>query len=79
MEEFLLKAIAGGVGTGGVLAGVIYFIGRRLLRLEEAFDRLTKMELIRLIASPHVGSELKEVAASLIKDVEVAETRRRKP
>lgn len=80
MEEYLLKSIATAGGIGGLyLVGLMIFIGKRLLRMEEAMDRLTKMELIRLVASPHVGPELKEAAASLIKEVEVAEQRRKRP
>lgn len=78
MDELLLKLIAGG-GTGATLAGLIWFVGRRLLRLEEAFDRLTKMELLRLVASPHVGPDLKDAATEQLKDVETAIQRRLKP
>ena len=78
MDELLIKLIAGG-GTGATLAGLIWFVGRRLLRLEEAFDRLTKMELLRLVASPHIGPDLKMAAAEQINEVEAAQARRKKP
>lgn len=80
MDEYLLKAIATAGGVGSIyFAGVIFFIGRRLLRLEEAQDRLTKMELIRLLASPHVGPDLKTVVSEQLEDVKVAEQRSKKP
>lgn len=80
MEEYILKLIAAGGGTAGAcLAGLIWFVGRRLLRLEEAIDRLTKMELLRLVASPHVGPDLKDAASEQLKEVEAAQVRRRKP
>ncbi len=78
MEEFLLKLVAGG-GTGAVLAGLIWFVGRRLLRLEESIDRLTKMELMRLLVSPHVAPDLKQAVAEQLEDVKKAETRRLGP
>jgi len=79
MEEYILKTIAAVGSTGAILAGLIWFVGRRLLRLEEALDRLTKMELLRLVASPHVGHDLKEAAAIQLEDVKLAEIRRLKP
>lgn len=78
MEEFVLKLVAGG-GTGAVLAGLIYFVGRRLLRLEESIDRLVRMELTRLLASPHVGPDLKQAVAEQLEEVKDAEKRRLQP
>jgi len=77
MEEFLRALATGGV-TGIILGGVIYFIGRRLLGLEEAIDRLVRLDLLRLIASPHVSPEVKDAASDLLEEVKTAESRRDK-
>ncbi len=69
MEEFLKIAASFGA-TGFFLGAVIFFIGRRLLRLEEAVDRLVRMELMRLIASPHVANEVKNQMETQLKEVE---------
>lgn len=79
MEEYLLKAIATIGSTGAILAGLIWFVGRRLLRLEESFDRLTKMELLRLVASPHVAGDVKTAASEMLEEVKIAQVRRQKP
>ncbi len=79
MEEYILKLIAATGSTGAILGGLIWFVGRRLLRLEEAFDRLTKMELLRLVASPHIGPDLKDAATEQLSEIETAMQRRKKP
>lgn len=96
MEEFLLKSIAAGGTTAAILGGVIFFIGRRLLRLEdridsafqrfsdtlnrfsESLDRHSKMELVRLVASPHVSGEVKDSVTSQLKEIERADEGRKK-
>lgn len=78
MEETFLKLAASFGASGVMLAGVIFFIGKRLLRLEEAFDRHTKMELMRLIVSPHVAPDVKNALENQLRDVELAEKRRRR-
>lgn len=45
-------------------------------RMEEAMDRATKADLLRLIASPHVSDAVKDAAADVIKDVDEAKTKR---
>lgn len=44
--------------------------------LEDAFDRATKTNLLRLIASPLVASSVKESAAEILKDVDSASAAR---
>jgi len=68
---------------GVVLFCVIYYIGRRLERLEEStarayrefadsLDRMGRTELIRFIASPHVSADVKEAATDMLKETEAA-------
>lgn len=78
MEDLFLKSLVALGPVGLMLGGVIWFIGRRLLRLEEAMDRLNRGDLLRLIASPHVAPEVKEKVSDLLKEVTTAEDSRRK-
>lgn len=73
MEETFLKLAASFGASGVMLAGTIFFIGRRLLKLEAAFDRHTKMELMRLIASPHVSADVKNQLSEQLREVETAQ------
>ena len=76
MQDFLKIASDLGGIAGLMLAGLIYFVGRRLLRLEEAFDRHTRMELMRLIASPHVSTDVKlQLGSQLTEVVEAQKVR----
>lgn len=63
---------------GLVLAGVLYFIGRRVLRLEEAVDRNTQVIIVLKIADPHIPAEAKSFLAEKLEEVKKAETRRLK-
>ncbi len=72
MEETFLKLAASFGASGVMLAGTIFFIGRRLLKLEAAFDRHTRMELMRLISSPHVSVDVKSQLESQLREVEDA-------
>lgn len=44
----------------------------RVERMEAAMDRLSKVELVRLVASPHVSDPVKETAAAMLEDVKTA-------
>lgn len=78
MQEELLKAVATGGSMGVVLAGVLYFIGRRVLRMEEAVDRNTKVIIVLKISDPHFPVEAKTFLAEQLEEVQKAETRRLK-
>lgn len=79
MEEQLFKAASALGGFAGIACcALIFFIGKRLIGVEQALDRITRMELMRLIASPHVAPELKSELQSQLIEVEAAETRRKK-
>lgn len=70
MEEFLQQ-----LGTGAGVAGVIlgYYLWRlepRLVAIEHAIARQGKIDLLRLAASPHVATELKEAARSIIEEID---------
>lgn len=75
----MLKAATALGGFAGLMCfAIIWFLGRRILWLCEAFDRHTKMELLRLIASPHITKELKDTLALQLQDVEDAQIIRKK-
>lgn len=69
MEEALKPLLTIGGFNGALVILGIFYLGKRLARFEEALNRLTKGELLRLIASPHVTAEVKTEAASQLKDV----------
>lgn len=81
MSEFLKLAADLGGFAGLVCVWIVWFIGSRLEKLEAAFyhlrdswDRHTKMELMRLIVSPHVSQGVKTQLESQLRDVESVET-----
>lgn len=69
MEEYLKPLLTLGGFNGALVIIGIFYLGRRLVRFEDALNRLTKGELLRLIASPHVTAEVKSEAAAQLKDV----------
>lgn len=69
MEEYLKPLLTLGGFNGALVVIGIFYLGKRLIRFEEALNRLTKGELLRLIASPHVAAEIKSEAAAQLKDV----------
>lgn len=72
MDE-ILKMLASGAGTAGViLAYQLLVTAKRLLKIEEAIDRSTRTDLLRLVSSPHVEPEVKEAAAAILKEVDEA-------
>lgn len=80
MEELTLKlasALGGFAGLAFVL--VCHLIGRRLLWLCEALDRMTKKDLLKLVGSHQITVEEKEAATLLLEDIETAKHRRKKP
>lgn len=77
MEDLFLKSLTQLGPIGVMFGGLIWFIGRRLLRLEEAIDRLNRGDLLRLIASPHVTDEVKERVTGLLQEINVAENLRK--
>jgi len=75
--EFLLKAIATAGGVGSIYcAGLIYFIGRRLLWVCEAIDRNTKKDCYMLVSDDSVHPKVREAVTNLIKETEAAEQKR---
>lgn len=68
MDE-LWKFLAGTGVAGAVLAYHLWRLEPRLRAIEEALARQGKIELLRLAASPHVASELKEVARGIIEEI----------
>lgn len=77
MDE-LLKGIASGAGVAGlVLVYHLLVFEKRMRKVEEAIDRANRTDLLRLIASPHVASEIKENAATIMKEIDTAETERK--
>lgn len=77
MEE-LLKGIASGAGVAGVILAYHLLVHARrmdevketLRDLENAVNTSSKADLLRLIASPHVASEVKDAAARVVKEIE---------
>lgn len=72
MEE-LFKLAASGAGFAGLL--VVYYLVRlepRLRALEEAIARQGKIDLLRMAASPLVAPELKEVARTMIQELDAS-------
>lgn len=70
MEE-LFKLAASGAGFAGLL--VIYYLVRlepRFRAVEEAILLQSKVDLLRLAASPLVATELKEAATKMIQDTD---------
>lgn len=78
MEE-ILKMLASSAGTAGIiLAWHLLVVNYRLKKIDEALDRLTRTDLIRLVASPHVGADAKEAAGVILQEVDAAEADRKK-
>lgn len=69
MEEYLKPLLTIGGFNGALVIIGIFYLGKRISRFEDALNRLTKGELLRLIASPHVTAEVKTEAAAQLKDV----------
>lgn len=74
MEESILKAMSAAGGFAGVMCFLIaWFIGRRLLRVESALDRNTRLEAYRLTSSPHVSEEVRKAITEILHETEQAE------
>ena len=69
MEQFI-QSLASGAGVAGVILG--YYLWRlepRLKSMEDTLARQGKIDLLRLIASPHVASELKQEAEKMVAEI----------
>lgn len=69
MDE-LWKFLAGTGVAGAVLAYHLWRLEPRLKSIEEAIVRQSKIDLLRLAASPLVAPELKIVAKGMIEDID---------
>lgn len=78
MTEILEIGSRLGGFAGFACVWIVWFFGTRLDRLEKAFDRHTRMELMRLIVSPHVSPEVKAQLESQLVEVQTVEARRSK-
>jgi hypothetical protein len=69
MEQFV-QSLASGAGVAGVILG--YYLWRlepRLKSMEDTLARQGKIDLLRLIASPHVAPELKAEAQKMVAEI----------
>ncbi len=85
MEETVIKLASTLGGFAGlVCVALIIFLGKEVIALgktlrEElrvmagSIDRITRMELMRLIASPHISTEVKNQLGEQLKEVEDAQ------
>ena len=77
ITEYLLKAVATAGGIGSIYcAALIYFIGRRVLWLCDAVDRMTKKDCYMLVADANLHPNVREAVTTLIKETEAAEQKR---
>lgn len=83
----LLQSFASGGIPGSILAFILWKIAPAvqafkselvigLRRVEEALDRSTRADILRLVASPHVSDSVKQVTADIIKDLDAAQAQR---
>ncbi len=78
MEEFL-KPLATNAGIAGIiLIWHLLVVGRKLARMEEAINRLTNSNLLRLAASPLISNDIKDEVARLLEENKAADERRKK-
>lgn len=69
MEE-LFKSLASGAGVAGMVLGwFLWRIEPRLKALEDAQHVSNKVDLLRLVSSPHVATEVKESATQILKEI----------
>lgn len=78
MEEILRALISNAGLAGAILAWHLLIVNRKLSRMEEAINRLTHANLLRLVGSSHIGSDVKEEAARVLKDNDESEEARKK-
>ena len=67
------------VNMGAIGCVLLWFMLRmepRMKALEAAQDRSNRTDLLRLAASPHVIPELKEEAASIMREIDAAQAAR---
>lgn len=78
MEEVIKSILSGAGVAGAVLIWHLLVVDKRLRAIEAAIDTSTRADIIRLIASPHVSTEIKEKASEMIKELDVREEERKK-
>ena len=81
MEKIFELASTLGGFAGLACAAIIWYLGREIVSLKEeviaesrrtreALDRMTRMELMHLIASPHVSTDMKTQLGEQLREVE---------
>lgn len=90
MDE-ITKSLISSLASGGVPGAILVFILVKIApavaafrdgviasigRLEEAVDRSTRADLLRLVANPLVADTLKEAARGVIQEIDLAEKAR---
>lgn len=66
-------AFLSGTGVAGaVLAYHLWKLEPRLRAIEDSISRQGKIDLLRMATSPHVAPELKEVAKTMIAEIDRA-------
>ena len=71
MEQNILQMMSAAGGFAGVVVfALIYYIGRRLVFVEQAMTALNRMDLMRIAASPHISDEVKRAVAEELKALE---------
>lgn len=78
MEEFLKPLLTNAGVAGIILAWHLLVVGKRMSMVEEALNRLTRSNLLRLVASPGISPEVKAEVAGLLEETDSAETERKK-
>lgn len=66
MEEYIKPILSQAGLAGGLLILYYYFVGRRLLAVEEAIRIMVEAKLLSLASNPNISPEVKQEAASLI-------------
>lgn len=79
----IIKVLSGAGVAGVILAWdrlvLIHRIDRyegELRSIQDAMDRSARVDLLRLVASPHVTEEIKESASEMLVEIEGAEKER---
>lgn len=78
MDEFL-KALFSAAGVAGLILGFhLWKLAPELRAIWRAIDRLSRTVLLWLIARPFVAAEVKDAAATIIRECDEAEAEGKK-